>query len=86
MIILSPTAASYWGGSAKAVRDAAEVGTPLLAQLTTLAWWPKLLTPLTFLGVAFLMTGIALEFSAIPRLLDRRSELLSKALPLMGHK
>lgn len=86
VIILAPTAASYWGGNAKAIRDAAEIGSPLLAQLTTLAWWPKLLVPLTFLGVASLMLGIALEFAAIPGMLDRRTEILIKAVPLMSNK
>ncbi len=75
VLVLAPTAASYWGGNAKAIRDAAEVGTPLLTQLTTLAWWPKLLAPLTFLGVSSLMIGIALEFAAIPGILDRRIEI-----------
>jgi hypothetical protein len=84
VLLLGPTAASYWGGNAKAVRDAAEIGTPLLAQLTTLAWWPKLLVPLAFLGVASFMLGIALEFASIPPILDRRTEILTRAVPLMG--
>ena len=84
ILVLGPTAASYWGGNAKAVRDAAEVGTPLLAQLTTLAWWPKLLVPLTFLGVASFMLGIALEFAAIPGIIERRTGVLTQAVPLMG--
>ena len=86
VLLLAPTAAAYWGGNAKAARDAAEIGTPLLGQLTTLAWWPKLLLPLTFLGVASFMLGIALEFAAILRILDRRTEVLTKAVPLMGNK
>lgn len=86
VFLLSPTAASSWGASAKTVRDAAEVGSPLLAQLTTLAWWPKLLVPLTFLGVASFMLGIALEFAAIPGILERRTDILVKAVPLMGNK
>ena len=86
VLVLSPTAASYWGANAKTVRDAAEVGTPLLAQLTTLAWWPKLLLPLTFLGVASFMLGIALEFAAIPGILERRTNILKRAVPLMGNK
>ena len=86
IIVLGPTASAYWGGSAKSIRDAAEIGTPLLAQLTVLAWWPKLLPPLTFLGVTFFMLGIALEFAAIPGILDRRTNILVKALPLMGKK
>ncbi len=84
--ILAPTASTYWGQNAKALRDAASVGSPLLAQLTTLAWWPKLLAPLTFLGVASFMIGIAMEFAAIPRILERRSDLLARAVPLMGKK
>ena len=84
VVVLSMTAATYWGGNAKAIRDAAEVGTPLLGQLATLAWWPKLLAPLTFLGVASFMLGIAMEFAAIPGILDRRADLLSKVVPLMG--
>jgi hypothetical protein len=86
VLLLSPTAASYWAGNAKAVRDGAEVGTPLLGALTTLAWWPKLLIPLIFLGVASFMLGIAMEFAAIPGILDRRIELLTQAVPLMGNR
>jgi hypothetical protein len=86
IIVLAPTSAGYWGGSAKAARDAAAVGSALLGQLTTLAWWPKLLPPLIFLGVASFMVGIALEFAAIPKILDRRTEVLIQAIPLMGKK
>lgn len=84
VVVLAPTAASYWSGNAKAVRDAAEIGSALQGQLTTLAWWPKLLLPLTILGVASFMVGIALEFAAIPAILDRRTDLLAKIVPLLG--
>lgn len=84
--VLAPTGASYWGGNAKEARDAATVGSALLGQLATLAWWPKLLLPLIFLGVASFMTGIALEFAAIPNILTRRTEILTRAVPLMGKK
>jgi hypothetical protein len=86
VLVLSPTAAAYWGENAKAARDAAGIGSPLLGQLTTLQWWPKLLVPLAFLGVASFMTGIALEFAAIPGILDRRIAVLKQAVPLMGGK
>ena len=86
ILVLAPTGAAYWGGAAKAVRDAAEIGTPLLAQLATLAWWPKLLPPFLFFGVASLMLGIALQFAAIPGILDRRIDILTHAVPLMGDK
>jgi len=83
LALLAPTAASYWGTHAKAARDAAAIGSTLLDQLTTLGWWPPLLLPLIFLGVASFMLGIAMEFASIPGILDRRSELLKRALPLM---
>jgi len=86
VIVLAPTGANYWGGNTKAARDAAEIGSSLLGQLSTLAWWPKLLPPLIFMGVASLMTGIALEFAAIPNILSRRTEILTRAIPLMGKK
>jgi hypothetical protein len=84
--ILSPTAASYWGEASKATRDAAPLGSTLLGWLSTLAWWPKLLAPLTFLGVASFMLGIAMEFASIPGILDRRIDVLKQAVPLMGQK
>lgn len=84
ILVLSPTGSSYWGSSSKAVRDAATVGSALLRDLTTISWWPKLLVPLAFLGVASFMTGIALEFAAIPGILDRRIAALKQALPLMA--
>lgn len=86
ILVLAPTGAAYWGDNAKAARDAAGVGSSLLGQLTTLGWWPKLLPPLTFLGVAAFMLGIAFGFAAIPGILDRRIEILKQALPLMGKK
>ncbi len=82
--LLSGTGAAYWGGNAKATRDAAQIGSALLAQLTTLAWWPKALLPIAVLGLASFMVGIAMEFHAIPGILDNRIELLKQAVPLMG--
>ena len=58
VLVLSPTGASYWGDNAKAIRDGAEIGSPLLDQLTTIQWWPKFLVPLAILGVASFMTDI----------------------------
>ena len=84
ILVLAPTAASYWGGNAKAARDVAEAGSVLLGQLSVLAAWPKILTPLIFLGVASFMLGIAMEFAAIPAILDRRSDLLVQVIQVMG--
>jgi hypothetical protein len=84
ILVLSATSAAYWGDNAKAVRDAAEAGSGLLGNLNTLQSIPKWLVPLAFLGVASFMTGIALEFAAIPGIIDRRTAGLKKAIPLMG--
>ncbi|MGB3716235.1 MAG: hypothetical protein WA996_17580 [Candidatus Promineifilaceae bacterium] len=84
--VLSPTGSAYFGSNAKVVRDAAVVGESLLTDLTAISSWPKILAPLTFLGVASFMVGIALEFAAIPAIIDRRTEALKKALPLMAAK
>ena len=86
VVVLAPTAVSYWGGNAKAVRDAAVIGDSLLGNLATLQSIPKILVPLAFLGVAAFMTGIALEFAAIPSIIDRRTAVLKQSLPLMGGK
>jgi hypothetical protein len=84
LVVLAPTASSYWGESAKAVRDAAEVGTTLLGQLQTLNTTPRWLEPLTFLGVASFMFGIALEFSSIPNLLKNRGQVMSVCFPVIA--
>ena len=81
VFVLTPTAINYWGGNAKAARDAAEVGSVLLGQLTTLTVTPRWLEPLTFLGVASFMLGIALEFSAIPNILKNRGQVMSICFP-----
>ena len=85
-ILVSPTASGYWGGNAKTVRDTAAIGSDLLGNLATLQSIPKWLVPLAFLGVASFMTGIALEFAAIPDMIDRRTAVLKEAVPLMAKK
>jgi hypothetical protein len=81
LFLLTPTASGYWGENAKAVRDAAAVGSTLLSDLQTLAVTPRWLEPLTFLGVASFMLGIALEFSSIPGILKNRGQVMSICLP-----
>ena len=41
VVVISSTAADYWGGNVKAVRDAAAAGSGLLGQLTTIQAVPK---------------------------------------------
>ena len=81
LIVLTPTAASYFGANSKEVRDAAEAGSQLLSQISILASIPLWLEPLTFLVVAFFICGIALEFSVIPSLVKMRGDAMAKAFP-----
>jgi len=84
-LIVSSTGAAYWGGNAKAARDAAATGSFLVSQLTTLVLWKHIVPPLLILGIASFMVGIAMEFAAIPNL-DKRTEVLKQYLHLMGNK
>jgi len=86
LTVLAPSAASYFGDNAKATRDVATVGSDLLGQLETLKSTPAWLEPLTFLGVASFMTGIALAFSSIPKILTNRGEVLSVCFPILVEK
>lgn len=83
LIVLTPTTVDYLSGNAKAVRDAAEAGSPLLAQLRTIKTTPRWLVPLTFLGVSSFMVGIALEFSSIPAILENRGDVMKVCFPLL---
>jgi hypothetical protein len=81
LVVLTPTAVNYFGANSKEVRDAAEAGSALLSQIGILASVPLWLEPLTFLGVAFFICGIALEFSIIPSLVKMRGDAMAKAFP-----
>ena len=83
LVVLTPTAVNYFGANSKAVRDAAEAGSQLLGQISILATIPLWLEPLTFLGVAFFICGIALEFSVIPSLVKMRGDSMAQAFPLI---
>jgi hypothetical protein len=83
LFTLTPATVGYLSGNAKAVRDAAEIGSPLLAQLGTLTATPRWLEPLAFLGVASFMIGIALGFSSIPAILKNRGEVMKVCFPYL---
>ncbi len=86
LFLLAPTAADYFGGNAKAVRDAAVVGSSLQAQLEILKSTPRWLEPALFVGVASFMVGIAMAFSTIPNLLKNRGEIMSLCFPILVKK
>jgi hypothetical protein len=83
LVILTPTAVNYFGANSKEVRDAAVAGSQLLSQIGILASIPLWLEPLTFLGVAFFICGIALEFSVIPKFVEMRGDAMAKAFPVL---
>ena len=83
---LAPLAADYFGGNAKAARDAAAAGSGLVSQLAQLSSTGRWLEPLTFVGVSSFMVGIALEFSMIPNLLNNRGEVMKACFPLLVKK
>jgi len=86
LLLLAPTASGYWGGNAKTLRDAAEAGSILIGQIGVLTTTPRWLEPLTFVGVASFMVGIALAFSSIPALLKNRGQILSACFPYIVRK
>ncbi|MCH8821719.1 hypothetical protein IID23_04340 [Patescibacteria group bacterium] len=79
-INLSGTVAEYYSNP-KLVRDAAESGSIVLGQLesikTTSAW----ITPLTFVGLAFLLTAISASLTGIKKTLGLRSKVFEVAIP-----
>ena len=83
LVVLTPTAVNYFGTNSKEVRDAAEAGSQLLGQISLLASIPLWLEPLTFLGVAFFICGIALEFSVIPNFVKMRGNAMAQAFPIL---
>jgi hypothetical protein len=81
LFVLTPTAQDYWGSHAKETRDAAETGSALTDDLVTLTATNRWKEPLTFLGVASFMVGIAVLFSAIPKILQNRGQVLAICYP-----
>lgn len=82
--ILAPSHAGYWGDHSKADRNAAAAGSELLGELNEIKTFPRWVAPMKFLGVAAFMVGIALEFATIPRILNRRGDVLSRAVPVIA--
>jgi hypothetical protein len=83
LLILTPTALRFFGDNSTAARDAAQPGSTLLGQLQLLEVIPRWLVPLSFLGVAAFVVGIALEFSAIPARLRNRAQVLGLCFPVV---
>ena len=77
---LSGTVSDYYSNP-KSIRDGAESGSTILSQLeaikTTSAW----VKPLTFVGLAFLLTAISASLTGIKKTLGLRLSVFEEAIP-----
>ena len=84
-IVLAGLAGDYYSNS-KAVRDAAETGSPVLSQLsiiqTTKAW----LLPLEILGIASFLMGFGFAFANILQYIRLRGNTLAAVLPALKER
>ncbi len=67
----------------KAVRDAADVGSALLARQGDLATYPLWVQPFKFLGISILITGILTAFWGVLRSIRVRGEAMVDSIPLL---
>lgn len=67
---LAGLSASYWNHSIATELDAAQVGSPLLAQLATIQSVKAWLEPVKFVAIALLLTGISLALATIRKILQ----------------
>jgi hypothetical protein len=77
---LGVSAGDYFSET-KATRDAATAGSGILSQIGTISAVKAWITPLEFLGIAVLFTGIAVALATIIKNLQLRAEAFAAALP-----
>lgn len=81
---LAGVSASYWNHSIKTEIDAAQAGSALLSQLSTIQSVKAWLEPLKFAGIAFLLTGISLALAMIRRILQFQAGRILEIVSSMG--
>lgn len=79
-ITLAVMSGDYYANS-KAIRDAAEAGSGLLAQLGSIKAVGAWVVPFSFLGFATFIAGFAFAFANILRNIDLRAGTMAAALP-----
>lgn len=82
---LSGTVGDYYSNP-KSIRDGAESGSLVLGQLgdiMTTSTWVK---PLTFVGLAFLLTAISASLTGIKKTLGLRLSVFEEAIPKIAKK
>lgn len=77
---LSGTVADYYSNP-KSVRDGAESGSVVLNQLVTISSTSAWLKPLTFVGLAILLTAISASLTGIKETLGLRLKVFEEAIP-----
>ncbi len=84
-IVLAVLAGDYYSNS-KAVRDAAEAGSPVLSQLTNIQATKAWLLPLEILGIASFLMGFGFAFANILQNIRLRGNTMAAVLPALKER
>ncbi len=84
-IVLASVAGDYYSNS-KAVRDAAEAGSPVLSQLSNIQTTKAWLLPLEILGIASFLMGFGFAFANILQNIRLRGNTLAAVLPALKER
>ena len=84
-IVLAGLAGDYYSNS-KAVRDAAEAGSPVLSQLSNIQTTKAWLLPLEILGIASFLMGFGFAFANILQYIRLRGNTLAAVLPALKER
>ncbi len=84
-IVLAGLAGDYYSNS-KAIRDAAEAGSPVLSQLSNIQTTKAWLLPLEILGIASFLMGFGFAFANILQNIRLRGNTLAAVLPALKER
>jgi len=84
-IVLAVFAGDYYSNS-KAVRDAAEAGSPVLSQLSNIQATKAWLLPLEILGIASFLMGFGFAFANILQNIRLRGNTMAAVLPALKER
>ncbi len=84
-IVLSVMTGDYFGSS-KAVRDAAEAGSPILSQLRSIESIKDWVLPFAFVGLGTFLLGFGLAFANILRNVRLRGNTMAATLPKLKER
>ena len=84
-VVMAGLAGDYYSNS-KAVRDAAEAGSPVLSQLSIIQATKAWLLPLEILGIASFLMGFGFAFANILQYIRLRGNTLAAVLPALKER